>query len=121
MRAKHLRAAAREIETAKAFGTTSVHRSRYASAPDVLGVRLYSGEVLQPEVQTRKRAPQLITSALAQARRYAPSAIPVAVVSQTGGEAIACLPLRDFVRLLGLQDPKLGQQLALLAKPPEAP
>jgi hypothetical protein len=109
------RAARRELEAAKVLGTERVRwRPRYVSAPDVLPVRLPSGDVLQAEVKTTRCAPKRILAALAQARKYAPSAVPVAVFSQTGGEAIACVPLADFARLLGLQVPKAGQQLALL-------
>jgi hypothetical protein len=77
---------------------------------------LPTGDVLQAEVKSTKRAPKRILDALEQARRYAPSAVPVAVFSQTGGPAIACLPLADFVRLLGLKEPKPGEQLALLGR-----
>lgn len=117
MSAAHRRGARRELEASKALGTKRVRfRPRYVAAADVLPVRLPSGDVLQAEVKTTKRAPKRILDALAQARRYAPGAIPVAIFSQTGGAAIACVPLADFVRLLKLQEPQPGQQLCLLAK-----
>ncbi|HSY22750.1 MAG TPA: hypothetical protein VK841_11575 [Polyangiaceae bacterium] len=61
------------------------------------------------------RPPKRMLDALAQARRYSPGAI----ISRPVGEAIACLPLRDFVRVIGSQEPRPGQQLVLLAKPSE--
>ena len=117
MTASHRRAARREREAAEQLGTERVRfRPRFVAAPDVLPVVLPSGDVLQAEAKTRKRLPRLIVDALAQATRYAPGAVPVAILSQTGGAAIACLPLADFARLLGLQPPKPGEQLALLAR-----
>ncbi len=117
MTAAHRRAARREREAAAALGTERVRfRPRFVAAPDVLPVRLPTGDVLQAEVKTTKRAPKRVLDALEQARKYTPDAIPVAVISQTGGAAIACLPLADFVRLLGLKDPKPGEQLALLGR-----
>lgn len=110
MSVAHKRAARREREAATALGTERVrHRPRYVSAPDTLPVRLPSGDVLQPEVKTRKRLPRLIVDALTQAMRYQADAIPVAVISETGGHAIACLPLEDLARLLGLQPQRLVQ------------
>jgi len=43
------------------------------------------------------------------ARGYAPGAVPVAVISDVGGEAVACLPLVAFARLLGVAPARLGQ------------
>ena len=111
------RAARRELEAAKVLGTERVHRSRYQSAPDVQPMRMDDGSVVQPEVKTRKRIPALIRDALAQAKRYAPSAIPIVVISETGGRAIACLPLEAFARLVGIRSPKAGEQLSLLGGP----
>ncbi|MCL2447633.1 MAG: hypothetical protein FWD17_01665 [Polyangiaceae bacterium] len=39
--------------------------------------------------------------------------MPVAVISETRGEPLAVLPLRDFARLIGLRSPKAGEQLLL--------
>lgn len=115
MSATSKRAARRELEAAQKLGTERVRfRPRYVAAPDILPVRLPSGDVLQAEIKTTKRAPKRVLDAIAQARRYAPAAIPIAIISQFGGEAIACCPLNDFCRLLGLQPPKPGQQLSLL-------
>lgn len=117
MSAQSRRAANRERQAARALKTERVvFRPRYKPAPDVLPVRLPSGETLSPEVKTRKRLPKVITAALEQARRYCPSGIPVAVVSQTGGAALVALSLKDFCRLVGLQQSQPGQQLALLAR-----
>jgi len=101
----HTRAARREREAAKELGTVRVHRSRFESAPDVRPVLLACGLTLQPEVKTRARLPALLRQALAAARRYLPDAVPVAVVSESGGEAIACLPLRAFAVIAGIREP----------------
>lgn len=105
MTAAHRRAAAREREVAKVLKTTRVRRSRYESAPDVELVQLADGTRLSVEVKTRKRLPAVLRAALAQARRYAPDAVPVAVVSETGGHALAVLELQAFAALVGLADP----------------
>lgn len=97
------RAARRELEAARVLGTRRVvHRSRYKSKPDVEPVTLPDGTVLQPEVKTRSALPKLVTNALGQARQYAPGAVPLAILSEKGGAAVAVLPLRDFVRLVGI-------------------
>lgn len=98
----HTRAARRERQAASLLGTTRIHRSRYESAPDVAPVTLPCGVVLSCEVKTRKRLPALLVAALAQAKRYAPEAVPTAVVSATGGEPLIVLPLRAFRRIAGL-------------------
>jgi len=95
----------REREAAAILGTRRIPRAYGLSAPDVEVVQLANGERLQPEVKHRKRLPALLVDALEQARRYTPNAIPMAVVSAYGGEAIACLPLRDLARLLGIAEP----------------
>ncbi len=110
------RAARRELEAAKMLGTERVHRSRFQSAPDVEPMRVADGSVIQPEIKTRKRIPALIKGALAQAQHYAPSAIPLVIISETGGRAIACLPLEAFARLVGIREPKTGEQLSLLGR-----
>ena len=103
MTAPHRRAARREREAADVLGGERVrYRPRYVSAPDVRAVVLPSGVVLSVEVKTRKRLPSLLAAALEQARRYQPSAVPCAVVSETGGRALAVLDLRDLALLVGL-------------------
>jgi hypothetical protein len=77
-------------------------------------MRMDDGSIVQPEIKTRKRIPALIGDALAQAERYTPSAFPIAITSETGGHAIACLPLDAFARLVGIRSPKPGEQLSLL-------
>ena len=108
------RAAARELEAAKVLGTKRVHRSRYERAPDVQPLRLPSGHVLQLEIKTRAKPVALIAKALEQATTYTPSAVPVAVISSTGGHATACIPLAAFAEIIGVRAPKIGAQLALL-------
>lgn len=114
MSATSRRSAARERQAAELLGTKRVHRSRYQRAPDVEPVVLPSGEVLSCEVKTRKRLPALLRDALAQAKRYAPStsAVPIAVISEFGGEPIACLSLRALRRLLGLEE--VAVQLSMI-------
>lgn len=108
------RAAARERETAGLLGSKRVHRAPKESAPDVEPIRLPNGDLLQPEVKNgMKRCPRTLVKALEQAVRYTRSAVPVAVFSDVGGAAIACLPLKDFSRLIGVSPEKLGVQLSL--------
>jgi hypothetical protein len=62
----------------------------------------------------------VILAALAQARGYfARGTICVGVISQRGGEAIACLPLRDLAQLLGLAEPELPRPRR--RRPPREP
>lgn len=111
----HRRAARREREAAELLGTKRVRRRRGERAPDVLPLRLPNGDAIQAEVKSgMRRVPRSIAKALEQAEGYAPDAIPLAVFSDVGGAAIACMPLREFARLLGLQPERLGVQLPLL-------
>jgi hypothetical protein len=99
----HRRAANRERQAAAILGSRRVLRSRYESAPDVEPVTLPSGIRLAVEVKTRARLPRLIAQALAQAKGYGrASDVPCAVLSETGGEPVAVLPLRAFRRIAGL-------------------
>lgn len=99
-----------ERRTARALRTERITRARGKSAPDVCAVRDREGEVYQPECKSGlRRLPTVIRKALVQARGYAPDAVPVAVVSDVGGEAVACLPLEAFARLLGVAPARLGQ------------
>lgn len=100
----------RERTAARALGTTRTVRRIGESAPDVEPVRLASGVVLSVEVKSRRRLPRLLALALAQAARYAPGAVPVAVVSERGGPQLACIALRDFARLLGFDPPALPER-----------
>jgi hypothetical protein len=79
-----------------------VHRQRGERAPDVRAVVLPSGEVLGPEVKSRKRLPRVLVGALEQASRYYPAAIPVALVAELGGRMLAVLDARSFARLVGV-------------------
>jgi hypothetical protein len=92
-----------------------VYRERFTQAPDMLPVRLETGDVIQPDSKTRRRLAKWIVDGLAQCERYCPGAIPMIIASETGGAPLAVLPLRDLARLLGLQPQVEGQQLALLA------
>jgi hypothetical protein len=82
-------------------------------------VRLDDGTILVVEVKTRKRLPALLRAALDQAKRYGPDdAVPVAVVSELGGEALAVVPLRAFAALVGVAAaPKKGAQTCMFVEP----
>lgn len=58
--------------------------------------------VYQLECKRRKRLPAMVTDALAQAKRYSPAAVPVAVLREHGGRALAVVELAVFARLLGV-------------------
>ena len=104
MTSAHRRAANRERQAARTLGTTrTTNRPRYTPAPDVAPITLPGGDVLSVEVKTRARLPSLLRRALEQARRYAPGAVPLAVVSETGGPALAVLELGAFARIAGLE------------------
>jgi hypothetical protein len=76
---------------------------RFEPKADLEPVTLPCGLVVQAEVKSRKVLPKLITDALSQARRYEPGAIPMAIVNEMGGEAIACLPLKAFIAIAGIE------------------
>ena len=114
----HRRAAHREREAARLLGGRRVHRAHGQSAPDVEPITLANGEVLLIESKTRAHLPKWLAAAIAQARRYLPSSVPVVALSELGSEPLAVLPLRDFARLLNLQ-PSTGRQLALALVPQE--
>jgi hypothetical protein len=84
------------------LGTRRVHRGRYERAPDLEPVTLPCGVTLIVEVKTRARGLALIMRALDQAAGYVPDATPCAIVSATGREPVACIPLRAFARIAGL-------------------
>jgi hypothetical protein len=114
--AAHRRAARREREAAQALGTSRVrYRPRYQPAPDCVPIRLPDGTVITPESATRGHLPRWLLAKVAQARRYVPGAVPCVVLSETGGEALALVPLRDLARLIGIRSPRAGEQLSLLA------
>jgi hypothetical protein len=108
------RAARRERQAAELLGSRRVHRARYERAPDVEPVRLADGTVLVAESKTRGKLPKWLVRAVAQARGYVPGAVPLVVLSETGGEPLGLLPLRDLSRLLGLKARTKPTQLALM-------
>lgn len=117
MSATSRRAARREQQTADLLGVArTLHRGRFESAPDCAPLRLASGHTLQAETKSTKRPPRIVVKALAQALRYAPDAIPLAVIAPYNAEPIACLPLRALAEILGLQAARV-EQLALGATP----
>lgn len=119
MSAVHARAARREREAASLLGTKRVHRSRYEKAPDVEPVPLPCGLVLSVEVKTRAKLPRLVTKALEQAEGYGVTGqVPAVVMSETGGEALIVLPLRAFVRAVGLEPYEPPPQLILRRERP---
>jgi len=102
------RAARRELEAARALAGQRQHRLRFESIGDLAPIDLPCGIVIQVEVKTRKHLPKLLTAALEQARRYEPSAVPVAVISETGGRALAVLSLTAFAAICGLEPAKIA-------------
>ncbi|MFO0665072.1 MAG: hypothetical protein U0174_14055 [Polyangiaceae bacterium] len=124
MSAAHRRAADLERDAAKVLGGERVrYRARYESAPDIRPIRLQDGRTLQAEAKTRKRLPAIVLEALAQAERYARGAIPVGVIRQRGGKALAVLWLPHLASLLGIEPPEpperkttKREQLGLFAK-----
>ena len=139
MSAASRRAANREREAAAILGSKRVRRtSRFDSAPDVQLVTLPCGVVLSPEVKTRAKLPVYLSNALEQARGYAPEgAEPIAIISETGGRALAVIDARAFARIAGINQPRstsappipepppnldsLTRTRALAAAPPRAP
>ncbi len=102
----HARAARRERQAADLLGSRRVLRARYESAPDVEPVTLPCGVRLTVEVKTRAKLPKIVTSALLQAAKYGdPGDVPCVVMSETGGEPLAVLPLRAFRRIAGIESP----------------
>jgi hypothetical protein len=90
------------------------NRPRFARMPDFWPLRLACGEVIQLESKAGENAvPKKVAKDIKQAASYAPNAIPVAVYSNVGGEAVACLPLEAFARLLGLREDDGSGQLVL--------
>lgn len=114
MSAKHRRAANREREAAEILGTKRVvGRPRYQRGADTLPVRLANGMTIQPEVKTRDELPKWMLEALEQAEGYLPGAIPLVALSQTGGEPMALLRLKDFARIAGLRAQVVHEQLVI--------
>jgi hypothetical protein len=110
----HRRGARRERQAAEILKTTRVCRMRGERAPDVVPLRFENGSVVVPESKTRAKLPKWLNAALAQARGYHPGAVPLVVLSETGGPALALLPLADLAMLVGLRAPRDGEQLLLL-------
>jgi hypothetical protein len=118
MTAAHRRGARREQQVADVLGTTRIkYRPRYQRSPDVIPIRFADGTVVVPESKTRKRLPKWLLAAVAQARAYVVGAVPCVVLSETGGEPLALVPLTDLAMLVGLRSPKDGEQLLLLGGP----
>jgi hypothetical protein len=109
-----------EARAAKALGgKRHVRATLLERAPDVDGVEGWT-----VESKHRKRLPQLVTGALAQASGYAIlDARPVAVLHEHGSRrAIACLWLDDFAALLAdarrkPQEARSPSDVAKLAQP----
>jgi hypothetical protein len=108
------RGARREREAAALLGSKRVLRERGERAPDVVPLRFANGTVVVPESKTRAKLPKWINAAIEQARRYHRGAVPLVVLSETGGPPLALLPLADLAMLVGLRDPRAGKQLLLL-------
>jgi hypothetical protein len=118
---RHANAA--EEKTSDLFGVERLGGTRKKRAvADTRPVRLADGRMLQPEVKSRKNLPKLLTEALAQAKRYAPTAEPVAVFYAYGDpNGVAVLDARLFAELVGLRDAEAGAQLSLAIVAPSPP
>ena len=111
MSAAHRRAASLEQHVADALGGERVkYRPRYMSAPDIRPIRLKDGSEIQVEAKTRKRLPAIVLEALRQAERYARGAIPVGVIREKGGRALAVLWLPHLASLLNIPQPEAPER-----------
>lgn len=109
------RAVAREKQAEEILGGKRIkNRLRFVSMPDLEAIRFANGTLVQPEVATRAKLPALLKQKIAQALRYSPTAVPLLVLSETGGKPYAVIPLEAFAELVGLREPKPGKQLGLL-------
>lgn len=117
MSAAHRRAASLEQAAADVLGGERVrYRPRFESAPDIRPIRLQDGRTIQVEAKTRKRLPAIVLEALRQAERYARGAIPVGVIRERGGKALAVLWLPHLASLLGIEPPDPPERKAPKAK-----
>lgn len=92
-----------ERTAAAALGSRRVARiGSKRREPDLAPIVLATGETLVAECKSRKRLPRLLVEALEQARRYAPGAVPIAVLREAGSRALVALELEAFVRLTGI-------------------
>lgn len=113
----HRRGADLERLAAKALGSRRVLRAIGESAGDVELARLPSGLEVSAECKKRRKGIALVTKALEQARRYHPTAIPLAVIAAFGKQPIVALSLSDFRRLVGLAPSDAPEQPSLFARP----
>ena len=109
MSARNRQARARKLEhdAADAFQGERVVRAIGECAPDVKCRQLPNGDWVQVECKSRKRLPAVIMRARAQAIGYAPGCIPLVVVRQVGGAALAVVDLEVLARWVGLDVSKL--------------
>ncbi len=112
----HALAAARhEREVAHALGTVrTARRGSYEARPDVAVIETPHGDRVVAEAKLRRRLPRLIVDGLAQASRYAPTAIPMLVLRERGGSRdLAVVDLRTLVRWAGI----VADELPTRARP----
>jgi len=113
---------AAEERAAKLLGVKRVGGKRKKDrVPDTEPVRLSSGRLLQPEVKYRAALPKLLTGALGQAKRYAPTAEPVVFLYARGNpKGIAILDAALFAEIAGIREPVAASaQLSLALTVPE--
>ena len=80
-------------------GARTAFRGRYEPAPDIQPLILPNGSTALVECKYRRVLPKLVTGALAQALRYAPDAVPIAVLRELRGPALIVMRLADFAAL----------------------
>lgn len=100
----HALAAARhEREVARALGSTrTARRGANEALPDLAIIETPHGDRVVAEAKLRRRLPRLIVDGLAQASRYAPTAIPMLVLRERGGSRdLAVVDLHTLVRWAG--------------------
>lgn len=110
MSTSHRRGAQPERDAAKALRSARTGRvgcrQRHADVAPVV----VEGLTLSPEAKHRRRLPRLIVDGLAQAASYVRGSVPLLVIRELGGRAVACLPLDAFVRIAGIDAGALPQR-----------
>lgn len=66
-------------------------------------VTLPDGTRIIAEAKARRRLPRLLVDGLTQAQGYAPGAVPVLVMRETGGRALVAMDLEVWCRVVGLE------------------
>jgi hypothetical protein len=104
-----------EEKACKVLGTTRLGgKKKKERVPDAMPIRLSDGRLLQPEVKYRKNLPKMLTDAIEQARRYAPTSEPIAVFfSRESKKGVVVIDADAFALLVGIREPAARKQLEL--------